>query len=274
MNKTKLMKYKLIIFDCDGVLVDSEPITNRLFTDMVNELGLNLSYKESEKLFTGRSDNDCVKVIELTLGCSVPIGFMDAFNQRVIAALKMELKPVKNIRKVLDTLCQLSTSNNFRQTADPSSVGGNDFFAVEGPCLHRGSRKGTRCSHGRDGTLPSSSVNKPLAICVASNAPKEKVMTSLKTTGLNSYFDGKIFSVQDVKHGKPSPDLYLFAAEKMGVSPNECAVIEDSVFGVRAGIAAGMDVFGYTERIDEELLNNEGAVTFDKMLDLPGLLEV
>ena len=110
-------------------------------------------------------------------------------------------------------------------------------------------------------------------ICVGSNAPTEKVKGSLRITKLSSYFNDNIFTIQDVKRGKPFPDLYLFAAEQMGIQPEECAVIEDSVFGVSAGIAAGMTVFGYTERTDEKLLENEGAVIFNNMLDLPELLK-
>ncbi len=211
------IKYKLVIFDCDGVLVDSEPISSCLFTDMVNELGLCLTYKESEILFIGRSDDDCIKIVETRLGRSVPIGFIDDFNNRLLVLLDTELTAVKNVNKVLDFL-------------------------------------------------------QGVPVCVASNAPAKKVRCSLKLTNIDTYFNNNIFTVQDVKRGKPFPDLYLYAAEKMGIQPDECVVIEDSVFGVRAGIAAGMSVFGYTERSDEALLEKEGAVIFNNMLDLPVLL--
>ena len=211
------IKYKLVIFDCDGVIADSEPISTRLFTDMVNELGLNLSYEESGKLFTGRSDNDCKEIVETKLGFPMPAGFINDFNCRLLVLLETELTAVKNVEKVLKLL--LGTP-----------------------------------------------------ICVASNAPRVKVKGSLRITHLSSYFNDNIFSVEDVKRGKPSPDLYLFAAEKMGIHPGQCAVIEDSVFGVRAGVAAGMTVFGYSERSDEILLKKEGAVVFNNMLDLPELL--
>ncbi len=212
------MKYKLVIFDCDGVIADSEPISTRLFTDMVNELGLNLLYEESGKLFTGRSDKDCKEIVETRLGSPMPAEFIDDFNSRLLVLLETGLTAVKNVEKVLDLL---------------------------------------------QGTTP---------ICVASNAPRNKVKGSLRITELGSYFNDNIFTVDDVKRGKPFPDLYLLAAEKMGIHPHECAVIEDSVYGARAGIAAGMTVFGYAERSDEVLLKNEGAVVFNDMLDLPELL--
>ena len=212
------IKYKLVIFDCDGVLSDSEPISSRLFTDMVREIGLNMSYEEAEVLFTGRSDDDCMKIVEARLGRTVRVGFIDDFNTRLLILLEADLEAVNNVDKVLE-------------------------FLSDTP------------------------------ICVGSNAPKEKVLMSLDKLNFSSFFKGNIFSVEDVVHGKPSPELYLYAAKKMGMLPQDCAVVEDSVSGVRAGIAAGMTVFGYTERIDEKLLKDEGAVTFSSMLDLPGLLE-
>ena len=212
------MKYKLIIFDCDGVLVDSEPVSNKLFADMVNELGLNLSYKESAELFTGRSDDDCIKITESRLGKKIRNDFIDDFNNRLIIELEKSLKMVRDIDKVLKFL-----SNT--------------------------------------------------AICVASNAPAMKVRHSLKITGLDTYFDNNIFTIDDVKRGKPYPDIYLYAAKQMGFKPDECAVVEDSVFGVRAGVAAGMDVYGYTERTDATLLKNERAYVFNNMFELPSLLK-
>ena len=212
------IKYKLVIFDCDGVLVDSEQLSNRLFTEMVNELGLSLTCNESKKLFTGRTDDDCIKIVESMLeGRSVPTGFIEDFNNRLFVLLDTDLTAVKNVDKVLDFLQEIP-------------------------------------------------------VCVAANAPAKKVKRSLRLTNLSIYFNDNVFTVQDVKRGKPFPDLYLYAAEKMGIQPNECVVIEDSVFGVRAGIAAGMSVFGYTERSDEALLEKEGALIFNNMLDLPLLL--
>lgn len=85
-----------------------------------------------------------------------------------------------------------------------------------------------------------------LPFCVASNAPLNKVNLCLKTTGLIRHFStDRIFSAYQVNVWKPEPDLFLLAAESLGVAPENCAVIEDSLFGLKAGFAAGMQVFGY-----------------------------
>lgn len=85
-----------------------------------------------------------------------------------------------------------------------------------------------------------------LPFCVASNAPLNKINLVLKTTGLIRHFDeSRIFSAYQVEVWKPEPDLFLLAAERLGFAPEECAVVEDSIFGVKAGLAAGMQVFAY-----------------------------
>jgi HAD superfamily hydrolase (TIGR01509 family) len=81
--------------------------------------------------------------------------------------------------------------------------------------------------------------------CVASSGPMDKVELSLSLTGLLPYFEGRIFSSYEVGSWKPDPDLLLHAARAMGVTPAECAVVEDSLPGIRAGIAAGMTVFAF-----------------------------
>jgi len=201
------------------VLVDSEPLSNRIFTDKINSLGLNLSYEESEKLFTGRSDKDCLQIVSSKLGNPVPSEFMNDFNNEILIAIETQLVAVQGIEKVLKSLCDI-----------------------------------------------------PTMVCVGSNAPVDKVKKSLKVTNILSYFDDNIFTVGNVKHGKPCPDLYLYAAQKMGIHPEQCAVVEDSVYGVRAGIAAGMTVYGYCERSSKESIKKEGAIVFDCMKELISLL--
>lgn len=108
--------------------------------------------------------------------------------------------------------------------------------------------------------------------CVASSGPREKVELSLGLTGLLGYFHGRIFSAYDVGRWKPEPDLFLHVAASLSVAPHRCAVIEDSAPGVRAGVAAGMTVFGYAAMDNAEELASFGAVTFDRMDALPDLL--
>lgn len=85
----------------------------------------------------------------------------------------------------------------------------------------------------------------PVSICVASSGPREKIELSLSLTGLLPFFEGRLFSSYDVGVWKPDPGLFLHAADAMGVAPRECAVVEDSVSGIRAGLAAGMTVFAF-----------------------------
>ncbi len=83
--------------------------------------------------------------------------------------------------------------------------------------------------------------------CVASSGSRERIRTGHRATGLDRWFTpDTVFSAQDVGRGKPAPDLFLYAAEQMGVAPQRCVVIEDSPLGIQAARAAGMDVYGYT----------------------------
>jgi len=112
-----------------------------------------------------------------------------------------------------------------------------------------------------------------LPYCVASSGDHEKMNTTLGITGLLPRFAGRIFSVTQVAHGKPAPDIYLFAAAQMNAVPSSCAVVEDTPPGVRAGVAAGMTVFGFCAFTPAEKLRAAGAQqTFDDMQRLPQLL--
>jgi HAD superfamily hydrolase (TIGR01509 family) len=112
----------------------------------------------------------------------------------------------------------------------------------------------------------------PVRTCVASSGRLEKIEKNLRLTGLWERFAGRIFSAADVEHGKPAPDLFLHAAEKMGAGPSACAVVEDSPFGVEAAHAAGMKAYAYSGGImPAERLESADAV-FNDMRDLPGLL--
>ena len=110
---------------------------------------------------------------------------------------------------------------------------------------------------------------------VASNSTSDLLTLILSTTGLIDYFFGCIFGADMVKHGKPAPDLYLAAAEKLGVDPKSCLVIEDSPTGVKAAKAAGMSVLGFTGGGasfvgHEDVLRIAGA--FDIITEFPHLL--
>lgn len=83
-----------------------------------------------------------------------------------------------------------------------------------------------------------------IPFCVATNGPREKVELTLGLTGLLRFFPERLFSAYEVGIYKPDPGLFLHAARVMGVAPQCCAVVEDSLPGIHAGLAAGMQVYG------------------------------
>lgn len=214
MNK---QKFGLVIFDCDGVLVDSELITNRVFARMLNELGIAVTLEDMFERFVGRSMPQCLEIIVQMLGRPVPQHFVEEYHKRSAAVLKLELKAVADIESVLATI--------------------------------------------------------PMPFCVASSGTHQKMQTTLGITGLLPQFQGKMYSVTEVAQSKPFPDVFLHAASRQGVVPAECAVIEDTPTGVRAGVAAGMTVFGYCALTPRQRLIEAGAHhTFERMSDLPALI--
>jgi len=211
---------RLVIFDCDGVLVDSEPVANRTLGHMLRDLGLDLTQEQIFERFVGYSLPHCLRVIEGMLGHAAPENFLRDLQARTFAAFKTELRATPGIEQTLDAL---------------DAVG--------------------------------------LPYCVASSGDHEKMNTTLGITGLLPRFAGRIFSVTQVAHGKPAPDIYLFAAAQMNAVPSSCAVVEDTPPGVRAGVAAGMTVFGFCAFTPAEKLRAAGAQqTFDDMQRLPQLL--
>lgn len=208
---------ELVIFDCDGVLVDSEPIANRVLADMLGELGLHLTQTQIFEHFVGYSIPDCLKVIERMLGRAPPASFPSDLQARTFEAFRSGLTAMAGIEHALD---------------------------------HLGA-----------------------PYCVASSGDHEKMRMTLGLTGLLPRLDGRLFSVTQVAHGKPAPDIYLLAASELGAAPAECVVIEDAPPGVRAGVAAGMIVFGFSAHTPAERLRDLGAhLTFTDMRTLPQLL--
>jgi beta-phosphoglucomutase-like phosphatase (HAD superfamily) len=110
--------------------------------------------------------------------------------------------------------------------------------------------------------------------CVASSGSHERIHAGHRKTGMDEWFEAdRIFSSEDVGRGKPAPDLFLHAAERMGVPMARCAVVEDSPLGVQAALAAGMDVYGFTAMTPVERLTAAGATaTFSDIGELLGLL--
>jgi beta-phosphoglucomutase-like phosphatase (HAD superfamily) len=209
-----------VIFDCDGVLVDSEPISNATLAEVLTEIGVAMTPEQSVEAFLGRSWEHAVTVVTARLGEAPPADLHARYRKRLFARFDAELEPVLGIAAALDELDGLG--------------------------------------------LPR---------CVASSGSHERIRHGLAVAGLLGYFDdAQIFSAADVEHGKPAPDLFLHAAERMGFEPARTVVVEDSPAGVRAAVAAGMTVLGYAERTPAELLAREGAVVFDEMSMLPQLI--
>jgi HAD superfamily hydrolase (TIGR01509 family) len=207
---------ELVIFDCDGVLVDSELLSNRVLAQMLSEIGLPMSLEDTIATFMGHSMAACVAIVEERTSRPIPLNFVADFRDRTFEVFRRELRPVPGIASVLDTI--------------------------------------------------------DLPFCVASGGPPEKIQLTLSITGLLPRFAGRIFSAVEVERGKPHPDLFLHTAQEMGAAPTACVVVEDSVRGVQAAVAAGMRVFGYADLTDAGTLTAAGAQVFRSMVELPALL--
>lgn len=213
------MRYDLVIFDNDGVLVDSEPISNGLLAAYLTELGHPTTYEESLRDYMGAAMHRVHDLVLERTGQRLPDDFDDVFHARVFAAFERELRPVAGVVQVLEKL------------------------AADG-----------------------------VPYCVASSGSHERIRVGHRTTGLDRWFgEGRVFSSQDVGRGKPAPDLFLYAAERMGVPPLRCVVVEDSPLGVQAANAAGMDVYGFTAMTPAARLTGATRL-FSDLGDLPDLL--
>ena len=212
-----MARFDLVIFDCDGVVVDSERIVFEVFGSFIRSLGVHLTDEETREQFLGRSLADCMKIVERFRGSPAPAGSLERYTADRDRVLREQVEPVAGIREVLETL-----------------------------------------------TIP---------FCIASSGGYDKMRITLGATKLMPLFEGRLFSATEVPRAKPAPDVFLFAAERMGASPARTAVIEDTVNGVLAGCAAGMTVFGYVDLTPAEKLVEAGArATFSRMRELPALL--
>jgi len=211
--------FDLVIFDCDGVLVDSERLANEVFARVLEEVcGLEFTLEDMFDTFVGHSRLQCLQKIEGIIGEPPPAELDRRYQQDINQALAASVAAIDGIEDVLEQL-----------------------------------------------QLPS---------CVASSGSHEKMKMTLGKTGLIDFFQGNIFSTSEVGRGKPHPDIYLHAAERMGVTdPGRCLVIEDSPIGVTGAVAADMTVFGFAELMPAAKLHASGAHrVFERMSDLPLLI--
>ncbi|NJQ03799.1 HAD family hydrolase [Streptomyces sp. PLAI1-29] len=209
-------RYELVIFDNDGVLVDSEPLSNRALAAYLTELGHPTTYEDSLRDYMGSALHRVHDLVWERTGRRLPADFDETFHRRVFAEFRRELRPVHGVAEVLAQL-----------------------------------------------------TSEGVPYCVASSGHHERIRVTHRTTGLDAYIEeGRVFSAQDVGQGKPAPDLFLHAAATMGVAPERCAVVEDSPLGVRAAVAAGMDVYGFTAMTPAAQLTGATAL-FSAMAELP-----
>ena len=212
-----LVPIELVIFDCDGVLVDSERLANRVLAELLTEVGLTTSTEESIATYMGLSTASWTALAAEELGAPLPDAFLDRYHAGVYAAFDRELDAVPGVADVV------------RRLRWPT--------------------------------------------CVASSGEHERMRRTLGRTGLHDHFEGRIYSATEVQRGKPHPDLFLHAADRMGADPGRCGVVEDSPFGVKGAVAAGMTALGYAAMTPAAVLEAEGAEAFTDMAALPALLD-
>jgi HAD superfamily hydrolase (TIGR01509 family) len=180
--------FDLVIFDCDGVLIDSEMLSVRADIECLAESGIEISAEEILERYTGISLADMLRDLETRFGRRLP-QFANS-HARLRALFEAELQPIAGVIAVVDAL----------------------------PCRR----------------------------CVASSGTPERLAHALSQVGLYECFCPNIFSATEVARGKPAPDLFLHAAGRMGVAPARCVVVEDSLPGITAAVAAGMTAIGFT----------------------------
>jgi HAD superfamily hydrolase (TIGR01509 family) len=209
----------LVIFDCDGVLVDSEPIAARLTAEAVSEVGWPMSPEVAKAEFLGDTFKNIILRVEERIGKPVPAEWPARSQANLLRALQHELEPVAGAREAVEAL-----------------LAGGAELAV-----------GSQGSH-------------------------QKMQLTLGVTGLLPFFEGRIFSASQVARPKPAPDLFLLAAQTLGFAPAQTVVVEDSTRGVKAALAAGMRVLGYTASVGREAIVAAGAEPIDHLNQVPALL--
>ena len=185
-----------VLFDCDGVLVDSEGVAAECIVEFAARYGARFELEEALARFTGARMADTLRDIEERGKCTLPDDFEDELRARMAAEFESRLRPIEGAAALVESL--------------------------------------------------------DLPYCVVSNGPRPKMEATLRIAGLLEHFAGRIVSAYEVGVWKPDPGLFLHAARTLGVPPERCAVVEDSDYGVAAGVAAGMQVFALVpeERAD------------------------
>ena len=183
-------RFELVIFDCDGVLVDSEPIINQAHAHVLTACGYPITEQNLVERFCGMSDREMLEIIEREWGRVLPTSYAEHVGLMIEAGFRQSLAPIEGVAEALDSL--------------------------------------------------------RLPICVASSSSLAQIRQKLTITGLLGRFGDHLFSATMVARGKPAPDLFLYAAQRLATVPDRCLVIEDSPAGIDAALAAGMTAIGFS----------------------------
>lgn len=217
------MPLGLVIFDCDGVLIDSEALCDRVVSVELHRAGWALSQVECHRRFLGLTFQDIQHTAEAHLQKPLGADWVTTVVQRVTEVMAAEADPIPG---------------------------------------------------ARDALLATAALGLPYRI--ASNSSHPEMAAKFARAGLTDLVAGRIHSAYDLiargKRGKPDPDLFLEAAEAEDILPANCIVIEDSLTGVTAAVAAGMACLGFSPENDGAHLRAAGALPFASMSALPDLL--
>jgi HAD superfamily hydrolase (TIGR01509 family) len=213
-----------VIFDCDGVLLDSEEISMRVDQMLLASAGVGMSEAELHRRFVGKTFQDMIDEVEAETGLSLPKDLEARKDGLMLDLYRRDLKAIAGVGEALAVLTQ----------SWPVSIG--------------------------------------------TNGPRARALEALRIVGIDHYFGDRMTTFEDVANGKPAPDIYLLAAQRAGRKPEECVVVEDSVTGVMAAVAAGCVTFGFTgahlHRDEHALKLAElgAAKVFHHMRELPDLI--
>lgn len=179
-----------VIFDCDGVLIDSESISMAVDMALLAENGIHLTETEMYLRFVGPTFEDMVAGLEREYGKTLPPDLSARKDVMMLERYRRDLKPVPGVIAMLRGL-----------------------------------------------TLPKS---------IGTNGPRNRALEALRLTGLEPFFGDRLTTYEDVEYPKPAPDIYQLVARRAGLNPAHCLVVEDSVTGATAALAAGCKVIGFT----------------------------
>ena len=180
----------LVIFDCDGVLIDSEVISAQVIVDMLALEGVLIDLDYVYTHFLGRPFSCVGQIVMQEFSVDLPESFESNYRQELLLAYKKGLRTTDGVKEVLSNL--------------------------------------------------------GVASCVVTSSSRLRTKGALQLVELTDFFADNIFTASDVTHGKPAPDLFLLASQRMQVEPKNCLVIEDSLIGISAAVAADMNVWRYT----------------------------